>query len=151
MALGLLKWLKETCSYEEIYYCKNMNFAWKDSLYQDERKIKKTQWDIFLNTEYHVCWLLKNSPFGFFRDGKYDLFLSQKVDVNMVFNGGKYGIYWLLNFSGIRNNLLLSQKVVGKWYILITEKFLFWNFWWWEIVFFSAKMLMDRWYLLGLF
>ena len=26
-----------------------------------------------------------------------------------------------------------------RWYLLITEKFLFWTFWWWEICFFKSK------------
>ena len=75
-----------------------------------------------------------------------------------------------------------AKKLMERWYLLITEKFLFWTFWWWEIRSFfqsrswwkddiywllrsfcfkifggekygllSAKKLMERWYLLGLF
>ena len=36
-----------------------------------------------------------------------------------------------------------------KWYLLITEKFLFWTFWWWEIwSFFESRSWRKRWYLL---
>ena len=42
-----------------------------------------------------------------------------------------------------------AKKLMERWYLLITEKFLFWPFWRWEIrVFFRAKKLMERWYLL---
>ena len=75
-----------------------------------------------------------------------------------------------------------AKKLIERWYLLISEKVLFWTFRWWEIrsflsqevdgkmiftgywevlvlnfsvmgntVFFSAKKLMERWYLLGLF
>ena len=99
--------------------------------------------------EYHVYWSLKSSCFKLFGDEKYGI------------------------FSG--------KKLMEIWFLLITEKFLFWPFQWWEIrsflsqkvdgkiifsgywevlvlnfslmgntVFFSAKMLMER-YLHGLF
>ena len=89
----------------------------------------------------------------------------------------------ILTFSGMGNTVLfLSQKFMEIWYLLITEKSLFWTFWWWEIRsffqsrswwkddiywllrsscfelfgdgkygLFSAKMLIERWYLLDLF
>ena len=75
-----------------------------------------------------------------------------------------------------------SRSWWKRWYLLITEKFLFWTFRWWEIrsffesrsdgkmiftsyrevivlnfslmgnrIFFSAKKLMERWYLFRLF
>ena len=75
-----------------------------------------------------------------------------------------------------------AKRLMERWYLLITEKILFWTFQWceirsflsqevdrkiiftgyWEVhilnfsvmgrtVFFSAKKLMERWYLLGLF
>ena len=108
-------------------------------------------------------------------------FLSQKVDGNMVFTD-----YWKvlrLTFSEMGNTVLTwAKKLTEIWYLLMTGKFLFWTFRWWEIrsflskevngkmiftgywevlvlkfsvmgntVFFSAKKLMERWYLHGLF
>ena len=63
-----------------------------------------------------LYWLLKNSYFKFFGDGKY-------------------GPFW-------------AKKLIDIWYLLITEKFLFWSFLEWEIRFFWDKTLMERWYLL---
>ena len=61
--------------------------------------------------KYDIYWLLKRSCFELFRDGKYGLILSQKVD--------------------------------ERWYLIITEKFLFWIFRWWEIrSFFQPKSWM---------
>ena len=35
-----------------------------------------------------------------------------------------------------------------RWYLLITKKFLFWTFWWWEMrSFFESKSWWKRWYL----
>ena len=109
------------------------------------------------------------------------VFLSQKVDGNMIFTD-----YWkvlVLTFSEMGNTVFSwAKKLTEIWYLLITGKFLFWTFQWWEIrfflsqevdgkmiftgcwevlvlnfsvmgntAFFSAKKLMERWYLLGLF
>ena len=94
--------------------------------------------------------------------------------------------YWkvlALIFSGMINTVFSwAKKSMGRWYLLITEKVLFWTFPWWDIrsflsqkvdgkmiftgywevlvlnflvmgntVFSSAKKLVKRWYLLGLF
>ena len=143
-----------------------------------------------------VSWLLKSHCFEFFRgwtyglfwakklieiyllitekflfwtfwNGKYGLFLRQKVNEKMIFTD-----YWnvlVLNFSGrkIRSffeakswskddiyqlmkgscfelfrdgkcGLFWDKKLMERWYLLITEKFMFWatEFWafrWWEI------------------
>ena len=107
--------------------------------------------------------------------------ICQKVDGKMIFTD-----YWkvlVLNFSMMGNTVFFESRSWWKrWYLLITEKFLFWTFRWWEIlsffesrswwkddiywltrsscfelfsdvntIFFSAKKLMGRWYLLGLF
>ena len=86
--------------------------------------------------EYHVYWLLRSSCFKIFGDGKYCLFSSQNVDANMVFID-----YWkilVLNFSQIRNMVFFwAKKLMERWYLLITEKFLFWTFPWWKIRSFS--------------
>ena len=108
------------------------------------------------------------------------VFLSQKIDGNIFTD------YWkvlVLTFSGMGNTVSFwAKKLMERWYLLITEKVLFWTFGWWEIrsflsqevdgriiftgywevlvlnfsvmgnmVFFSVKKLMERWYLLGLF
>ena len=68
------------------------------------------------------------------------VFLSQKVDINMIFTD-----YWkvlVLNFSAMENTVFFwSKKFMERWYLLITEKFLFWTFCWWEIrSFFQSKI-----------
>ena len=109
------------------------------------------------------------------------VFLSQKVDGNMIFTD-----YWkvlVLIFSGMGNTVFFwAKKLMERRYLLITENVFVWTFRWWKIrsflsqevdckmifigywevlalnfsvmrnrVFFSAKKLMERWYLLGLF
>ena len=65
-------------------------------------------------------------------------FLSQKVDGKMIFTD-----YWkilVLNFSVIGNIIFLESRSWWKrWYLLVTEKFLFWTFRWWEIRFFLSQ------------
>ena len=63
--------------------------------------LKKQKDDIFLCMECHVYWLWKNSSFEIFRDDKYCLFLSPKVDGKMIFTD-----HWkfLLVFVGDVNN-----------------------------------------------
>ena len=61
------------------------------------------------------------------------VFLSQKVDRNMIFTD-----YWkvlVLIFSGMENrDFSWAKKLIERWYLLITEKwFLFWTFPWWKI------------------
>ena len=102
-----------------------------------------------------IYWLLKSSCFGLFGNGKYGLFLRQKVNEKMIFTD-----YWnvlVLNFSGrkIRSffeakswskddiyqlmkgscfelfrdgkcGLFWDKKLMETWYLLITEKFMFW-------------------------
>ena len=45
--------------------------------------------------------------------------------------------YWkvlVLNFSVMGNTVFFSaKKLMERWYLLITEKFLFWSFRWWGI------------------
>ena len=79
-----------------------------------------------------IYWLLKSSCFELFDDGKYGLFLSQEDDGKMIFTG-----YWkvlVLNFSMMGNTVFFkSRRWWKRWYLLATEKFLFWTFRWWEI------------------
>ena len=59
------------------------------------------------------------------------VFLSQKIDGNIFTD------YWkvlLLTFSGMGNTVSFwAKKLMERWYLLITEKVLFWTFRWWEI------------------
>ena len=67
-----------------------------------------------------------------FLEVKNMTFLSQRVDGNVIFTD-----YWkvlVLIFSGMGNTVFFSaKKLMERWYLLVTEKFLFWTFWWWEI------------------
>ena len=51
----------------------------------------------------------------------------------------KDDIYWLLGSSYFelfvdgKYSLVWVKKLMGRWYLLVTEKFLFWTFRWWEI------------------
>ena len=67
-----------------------------------------------------------------FLEMKNMVFLSQKVDGNMIFTD-----YWkvlVLIFSEMGNTVFSwAKKLIERWYLLITEKVLFWTFRWWEI------------------
>ena len=67
-----------------------------------------------------------------FLEMKNMVFLSQKVDGNMIFTD-----YWkvlVLTFSEMGNTVFSwAKKLTEIWYLLITGKFLFWTFRWWEI------------------
>ena len=80
----------------------------------------------------------KNLLFWTFWSWEIRFFLSQKSDGKMIFTD-----YWKalpLNFLEMRNTVLFSaKKSMEKWYLLITEKFLFWTFWRWEIRSFEQK------------
>ena len=66
------------------------------------------------------------------------VFLGQKVDVKMIFSD-----YWkvlVLVFARMGNTVFFwAKKVMERWYLLITEKFLFWTFRWWEIQCFLSQ------------
>ena len=128
---------------------------------------------------YDSYWLLKNSYFELFGNWKYSLFFRQKVNEKMIFtdywnvlvlnflgmenrvffeakSSWKDDIYWLLKsfcfelFCDEKCGLFRSKELMGRWYLLInekflfwaTEKFLFWTFRWWEIRSFLAIKLM---------
>ena len=63
---------------------------------------------------------------------KNTVFLSQKVDGNMIFTN-----YWkvlVLIFSRMGNTVFFSaKKLMERWYLLITEKLFFWTFRGWQI------------------
>ena len=81
---------------------------------------------------YDIYWLLKISCFNPFGNVKYGFFLTQKGDGKMLFTE-----YWkgsVLNFSVMGNTAFFwVKKVMERWYLLVTDKFLFWTFWWWKI------------------
>ena len=58
--------------------------------------------------------------------------MSQKVDGKMIFTD-----YWkalVLNFLVMGDTVFFwVKKLIERWYLLVTEKFLFWTFRWWEI------------------
>ena len=60
------------------------------------------------------------------------VFLSQKVDGNIIFTD-----YWkvlVLIFSEMGSTVFSwAKKFIEIWYLLITEKVLFWTFRWWKI------------------
>ena len=82
--------------------------------------------------KHDIYWLLKGSCFELFENGKYGLFLRQKVSEKMIFTD-----YWhvlVLNFLGTENTVFFwGKKLMERWYLLVIEKFLFWAFSWWEI------------------
>ena len=60
------------------------------------------------------------------------VYLSQKVDENMIFTD--YRKVLVLIFLEIRNTVFSwAKKLIERWYLLITEKVLFWTFPWWQI------------------
>ena len=69
----------------------------------------------------------KEPLFWIFRGWKIQPFLSQKVDGKMTFID-----YWkdvVLDFSGMENTVFFwDKKLMKRWYLLITEMFLFWTF-----------------------
>ena len=86
----------------------------------------------------YICWLLESPCFELFRGAKYGLFWSQKVDGKMIFTD-----YWkvlVLNFSEMGNTIFFwAKKLMERWYLLITEKFLFWTFRRWKMRSFLSK------------
>ena len=71
----------------------------------------------------------------------------------------KYNISWfpddliilVLFFLGVGNRVFFwEKKLLARWYLLVTEKFLFWTFRWWEIrSFFRQKIdvkIIFTWY-----
>ena len=79
------------------------------------------------------CLLItKKFLFWNFWGWKIWYFLSQKVDWKMIFTG--YGKVLVLNFSVVGNTVFFwAKKLMERWYLLVTDKFLFSTFRWWEI------------------
>ena len=67
--------------------------------------------------------------FWTFREREVGLFLSQKVKGKMIFP--YYLKVLVLNFSVMENTVFFwVKKLMEKWYLLITKKFLFLTFRW---------------------
>ena len=82
-------------------------------------------WNIIFSDNWKVL-VLK------FLEMKNMVFLSQKVDENMIFTG--YRKVLVLIFLEIGNTVFSWAKtLIERWYLLITEKVLFWTFRWWKI------------------
>ena len=82
--------------------------------------------------EYHVYWLLKGYCFEILGDGKYGLFSNQIVDGRMIFT--EYWKVLVLKFWEMGNAVFFwAKKLMERWYLLISEKVLFWAFRWWKI------------------
>ena len=109
-------------------------------------------WEIwsFLGQEVdgkdYIYWLQKSSCFKLCDDDKYGLFLSQEVDGKDYFYCLQKTFPWWeiwsffnqkmdgkMIFTGYREVIILNFSVMGN------------------AIFFLAKKLMERWYLLGLF
>ena len=74
-----------------------------------------------------VYWLLKSSCFLLSVNEKYGLFWVKKLmekiiftDYRKLFGRGKYCLF-------------SAEKWMERWYLLVTEKLLFWTFPWWEM------------------
>ena len=82
-------------------------------------------WNIIFSDNWKVL-VLK------FLEMKNMVFLSQKVDGNMIFTDD-WKVLALI-FLGMENTVFFwVKKLMERWYLLVTEKFLFWTFRWWEI------------------
>ena len=58
---------------------------------------------------------------------KNDIYWLQKSSWFELLGGGKYGLFWV-------------KELMERWYLLVTENFLFWTLRWWEIwSFFQPK------------
>ena len=70
-----------------------------------------------------------------FLEVKNMVFLSQKVDGNMIFTD--YGKVLVLINSEMGNTVFSwVRKFIERWCLLIIEKVLFWTFRWWKIRYF---------------
>ena len=59
----------------------------------------------------------------------------RKSDYSSLMEKMIFTDYWkvVMNFSVVGNTVFFSaKKLMERWYLLVTEKFLFWTFQWWE-------------------
>ena len=98
-------------------------------------------WYFWVKKLMKILYLLITEKFLFWSFRKWEIrsFLDPKSWL-------KDDIYWLLkslflNFSVMENTVLFwVKKLMKRWYLLVTEKFLFWAFQWWKMrSFFQPK------------
>ena len=66
------------------------------------------------------------------------VFFEPKVGRKIIFAG--YWKVFVLNFLVMGNAVFFwVKKLMERWYLLITENFLFWTFWWWKIQSFLSQ------------
>ena len=66
------------------------------------------------------------------------VFFEPKVGRKNIFAG--YWKVFVLNFLVMGNAVFFwVKKLMERWYLLITENFLFWTFWWWKIQSFLSQ------------
>ena len=102
-----------------------------------------------------IYWLLKSSCFELFEDGKYGLFLSQKVHGKMIFTD--YCKVFVFNFSVMGNTVFFQEKSWWKDDICLV----FLSFPWysrtleiWFLVQWSVELISDQilfWYYPGFY
>ena len=81
-----------------------------------------------------IWYLLITEKFLFwsFRQWEIRSFLRQKVDGKLIFTD--YLKVLVFNFSVMGNTVFVwVKKLIERWSLLVTEKFLFWTFRWLEI------------------
>ena len=98
-----------------------------------------------------IYWLLKRPCFELLGDGKYGLSWVKKLMEKMIFTDyGKVLLFEL--FGGERYRLFLSQEIDGKMVFTGYGEAFVLNFLvMGNTIFFLAKKLMERWFLLCLF
>ena len=98
-------------------------------------------WYFWVKKLMKILYLLITEKFLFWSFRKWEIrsFLDPKSWL-------KDDIYWLLkslflNFPVMENTVLFwVKKLMKRWYLLVTEKFLFWVFQWWKMrSFFQPK------------
>ena len=141
MALGLLKWLKETRFYkikkkitlktwnlrsiQEVSREKKLSRCFKKGGLHFSPQKKKQWQDIFFSMEHRLL-VAKEPLFWTFWEWEIRYFLRQKVSGKITFTG-----YWnllVLNFSQMKNTVFFSKKVDGKMIFTSYWKVLVLNF-----------------------
>ena len=66
--------------------------------------------------KYYIYWLQKGYSFNLFGNGKYGIFLRQKVHWTMIFTD--YWKAYVLDFSLIENTVFfMAKKLMERWYL----------------------------------
>ena len=119
-------------------------------IFQEMRKMifqfsKKTIKSFFLYHGIPLLLITKKFLFSIFWRWKVRPFLSQKVDGNMIVTNCWQ--FLAFNFSEMGKPVFWAKTFMGRWYLLITEKVLFWNFGRWKISsFFLQKKQIFTWF-----